>query len=82
MRYLFKTLSANVYPLDIGFKLLAGLQGIVLLNGTEFDAQNWSARASSANLDDEFYAAVGRPERAIVRGHVQTYQEANNLKKR
>lgn len=65
--------KANIHPLDISFKL-AEHHGIVLLNGSGFDAPNWSARVSFANLDDESYEAIGRSVRAIARGYVQAYQ--------
>ena len=65
----------NIHPLDISFKL-AELHGIVLLNGSGFDAPNWSARVSFANLDDEAYDAIGRAVRSVARGYVQAYQAA------
>ena len=52
-------LKENVHPLDIPFKL-AQDHGIVLLNGSGFEAPNWSARVSFANLDDDAYEAIGR----------------------
>ncbi len=68
-------LKENIHPLDIAFKL-AQDHGIVLLNGSGFDAPNWSARVSFANLDDDAYAAIGRAVRAVARGYVQTYRAA------
>ncbi len=68
-------LKANVHPLDISFKL-AQDHGIVLLNGSGFEAPNWSARVSFANLDDDAYMAIGRAIRAVARGYVQTYRAA------
>ncbi len=68
-------LKANVHPLDIAFKLAQG-HGIVLLNGSGFQAPNWSARVSFANLNEEDYAAIGRAVRAIAAGYVQTYEAA------
>ncbi|PCF96421.1 hypothetical protein [Vreelandella nigrificans] len=65
--------KANIHPLDISFKL-AEHHGIVLLKSSGFDALNWSARVSFANLDDESYAAIGRSVRAIASGYVQAYQ--------
>lgn len=55
---------------------LAELHGIVLLNGSGFDAPNWSARVSFANLDDEAYDAIGRAVRSVARGYVQAYKAA------
>ncbi len=66
-------IKANVHPLDIPFKL-AQDHGIVLLNGGGFDAPNWSARVSFANLDDPAYANIGRAVRAVARGYVQAYR--------
>jgi aspartate 4-decarboxylase len=65
----------NVHPLDISFKL-AEDHGIVLLNGSGFEAPNWSARVSFANLDDEAYSAIGRAVRAVARGYVQAFRAA------
>ncbi|MEM7076859.1 MAG: bifunctional aspartate transaminase/aspartate 4-decarboxylase [Pseudomonadota bacterium] len=60
----------NVHPLDISFKL-AERHGIVLLNGSGFDAPNWSVRVSFANLDDDAYAQIGRAVREVAEGYVQ-----------
>lgn len=69
----------NIHPLDIPFRL-AEDHGIVLLNGSGFDAPNWSARVSFANLNDDAYSQIGRAVRSVARGYVQTYQAANGLK--
>ncbi|OCP23134.1 MULTISPECIES: bifunctional aspartate transaminase/aspartate 4-decarboxylase [unclassified Ensifer] len=69
----------NIHPLDIPFRL-AEDHGIVLLNGSGFDAPNWSARVSFANLNDEAYSQIGRAVRSVARGYVQTYQAAKGLK--
>lgn len=63
----------NIHPLDISFKL-AQDHGIVLLNGSGFDAPGWSARVSFANLDDDAYEAIGRAVRSVARGYVQAYR--------
>ena len=63
----------NVHPLDIVFRL-AEDHGIVLLNGSGFDAPNWSVRVSFANLDDHVYDDIGRAVRAIARGYRQAYE--------
>lgn len=68
-------LKENVHPLDIAFKL-AQDHGIVLLNGSGFEAPNWSARVSFANLDDNAYENIGRAVRAVARGYVQAYRAA------
>lgn len=71
-------IKQNVHPLDIAFKL-AEDYGIVLLNGSGFDAPDWSARVSFANLPDEAYAQIGTAVRAVARGYVQSFRAANNL---
>lgn len=65
--------KANVHPLDIAFKL-AEDHGIVVLNGSGFEAPNWSVRVSFANLPDEAYDAIGRAMRAVARGYMQAYR--------
>lgn len=66
-------IKANVHPLDIAFKI-AEDHGIVLLNGSGFDAPDWSARVSFANLPDEAYERIGRAVRSVARGYVQAYR--------
>ena len=68
----------NVHPLDISFKL-AQDHGIVLLNGSGFDAPNWSARVSFANLDDSAYRQIGRAVRAVALGYVQAYRASKGM---
>ena len=63
----------NIHPLDIAFKL-AEDHGIVLLNGSGFEAPNWSVRVSFANLDDHVYDDIGRAVRAVARGYVQAFE--------
>ncbi|MFZ4287577.1 bifunctional aspartate transaminase/aspartate 4-decarboxylase [Variovorax sp. HJSM1_2] len=65
--------KANIHPLDIVFRL-AEDHGIVLLNGGGFEAPDWSARVSFANLDDEVYEQIGRAVRAVARGYFEAYQ--------
>jgi aspartate 4-decarboxylase len=65
----------NVHPLDIVFRL-AQDHGIVLLNGSGFDAPDWSVRVSFANLDDHVYDDIGRAVRAVARGYVQAFEAA------
>lgn len=66
-------IKENVHPLDISFKL-AQMHGIVLLNGSGFDAPDWSARVSFANLDDSAYRQIGRAVRVVAQGYVQAYR--------
>jgi aspartate 4-decarboxylase len=65
----------NVHPLDIVFRL-AQDHGIVLLNGSGFDAPDWSVRVSFANLDDHVYDDIGRAVREVARGYVQAFEAA------
>ncbi len=68
-------IKANVHPLDISFKI-AEDYGIVLLNGSGFDAPDWSARVSFANLPDQAYDVIGRAVRSVARGYVEAYRAA------
>jgi aspartate 4-decarboxylase len=68
-------IKANVHPLDIVFRL-AEDHGIVLLNGGGFEAPDWSARISFANLDEDVYEQIGRAVRAVARNYVDAYQRA------
>ncbi|MEM8630014.1 MAG: bifunctional aspartate transaminase/aspartate 4-decarboxylase [Pseudomonadota bacterium] len=70
-------IRANVHPLDISFKL-AQEHGIVLLNGSGFDAPDWSARVSFANLDDDAYAKIGEAVRALATQYVAAYHASKN----
>jgi aspartate 4-decarboxylase len=70
-------MKKNVHPLDIVFRL-AEDHGIVLLNGSGFDAPDWSVRVSFANLNDHVYDDIGRAVRAIARGYVQRWREATS----
>jgi aspartate 4-decarboxylase len=66
-------MKENVHPLDIVFRL-AEDHGIVLLNGSGFEAPDWSVRVSFANLDDHVYDDIGRAVRAVARGYRQAYE--------
>ncbi len=66
-------IKKNVHPLDIVFRL-AKEHGIVLLNGSGFDAPGWSARISFANLDDHVYDDIGRAVREIAKGYVKEFE--------
>jgi aspartate 4-decarboxylase len=65
--------KANVHPLDVVFQL-AEDHGIVLLNGGGFDAPDWSARVSFANLPDDVYQDIGRAVRAVARSYYMAFQ--------
>ncbi len=69
----------NVHPLDIVFRL-AEDHGIVLLNGGGFDAPDWSARISFANLDEDVYEKIGRAVRAVARGYVESFEREKGVK--
>jgi aspartate 4-decarboxylase len=66
-------MKENVHPLDIVFRL-AEDHGIVLLNGSGFEAPDWSVRVSFANLNDHVYDDIGRAVRAVARGYRQAYE--------
>ena len=70
-----KWVKDNIHPLDIVFRL-AEDHGIVLLNGSGFDAPDWSVRVSFANLNDDVYDDIGRAVRAVARNYAQAYQAA------
>jgi aspartate 4-decarboxylase len=73
-------LKKNVHPLDLAFRL-AEDRGIVLLNGSGFEAPDWSLRVSLANLDDEVYEEIGRGVRSIARGYRDAFEAAKRAKK-
>jgi len=73
-------LKKNVHPLDLAFRL-AEDRGIVLLNGSGFEAPNWSLRVSLANLDDEAYEEIGRGVRSIARGYRDAHEAAKRAEK-
>jgi len=70
--------KANIHPLDIVFRL-AEDHGIVLLNGGGFEAPDWSARISFANLDESVYEQIGRAVRAVARTYVDAYQRDTGI---
>lgn len=63
----------NVHPLDPVFKL-AEDHGIVLLNGSGFDAPAWSVRVSFANQPDHVYDDIGRAIRTVAAGYVAAFE--------
>lgn len=65
--------KTNVHPLDPVFKLAAD-HGIVLLNGSGFDAPPWSVRLSFANLPDHVYDDIGRAIRAVATGYRKAFE--------
>jgi aspartate 4-decarboxylase len=70
-------LKKNVHPLDLAFRV-AENHGVVLLNGSGFEAPDWSLRVSLANLPDDVYDDIGRAVRAVARG----YRDALEASKR
>ena len=68
-----KWMKENVHPLDIVFRL-AEDHGIVLLNGSGFEAPDWSVRVSFANLNEHVYDDLGRAVRAVARSYRQAYE--------
>jgi len=70
-----KWMKENVHPLDIVFRL-AEDHGIVLLNGSGFEAPDWSVRVSFANLNDHVYDDLGRAVRAVARSYRQAYESS------
>jgi aspartate 4-decarboxylase len=70
-------LKKHVHPLDLAFRL-AEDHGIVLLNGSGFDAPDWSLRVSLANLNDEVYEEIGRGVRSIARGYRDAYEASQH----
>jgi aspartate 4-decarboxylase len=69
-------LKKTVHPLDIAYRL-ANDHGLVLLNGSGFEAPNWSVRVSFANLPDDVYDDIGRGVRTIARGYRDAYEAAH-----
>jgi aspartate 4-decarboxylase len=65
-----KFMKANYHPLDLVYRL-AHDHAIVLLNGSGFDAPDWSVRISFANLPDDVYDDIGRAVRAVARSYVE-----------
>jgi aspartate 4-decarboxylase len=66
-------MKKNIHPLDIVFGL-AEDYGIVVLNGSGFQAPDWSCRISFANLEDHAYHDIGRALRSVARGYLQAYR--------
>jgi aspartate 4-decarboxylase len=67
-------MKENVHPLDIVFRL-AEDHGIVLLNGSGFEAPNWSVRVSFANLRSCLRRhRPGRARSAVAGAGVEGYR--------
>jgi aspartate 4-decarboxylase len=73
-------LKKNVHPLDLAFRL-AENHGIVLLNGSGFEAPDWSLRVSLANLGDDVYDDIGRGVRALARGDRAAFEASKKAPK-
>jgi len=71
-------MKKNVHPLDLVFRL-AEDHGIVLLNGSGFEAPSWSVRVSFANLNDDAYDDIGRACRAVARGYLQAFEASKGV---
>ena len=69
--------KANYEPVDIVFRL-AEQFSTVLLNGSGFDATDWSARVSLANLSDDAYEQIGKDLHAIAAQYVEEWEAAKN----
>lgn len=67
----------NIHPLDPVFRL-AEDHGIVLLNGSGFDAPAWSVRVSFANLPERSYDDIGRALRNVAEGYAAAYEATKN----
>ncbi len=70
-------IKENYHPLDIVYRLAAD-HSIVLLNGSGFDAPDWSVRISFANLPADAYENIGRALRAVARSYVEAYRFATS----
>ena len=68
-----RKLALDADPLDIVFRL-AEDHGIVPLNGSGFEALDWSVRVSFANFNDDVYGDIGRALRAVGRSDRQAYE--------
>jgi aspartate 4-decarboxylase len=66
-------LEKHYHPFDVLFAL-AERYSTVLLNGSGFEAPEWSVRVSLANLPDEAYAEIGKQLSAIVLGAYEAWQ--------
>jgi aspartate 4-decarboxylase len=65
----------NYHPLDPVYRLAVD-HAIVLLNGSGFDAPDWSLRISFANLQDDVYDDIGRAVLAVARAYAEAHRFA------
>ena len=63
-------MKEHYHPLDPVYRLAVD-HAIVLLNGSGFDAPDWSLRISFANLPDDVYDDIGRAIRAVARSYAE-----------
>jgi aspartate 4-decarboxylase len=68
-------MEENYHPLDPVYRLAAD-HAIVLLNGSGFEAPDWSLRISFANLPDDVYDDIGRAVLAVARSYAEAYRFA------
>jgi aspartate 4-decarboxylase len=66
-------LKKNVHALDLAFRL-AENHGVVLLNGSGFDAPDRSLRVPLANLAGDMYEDIGRGVRSLARGYRDAFE--------
>jgi aspartate 4-decarboxylase len=65
--------KATYEPVDIVFRL-AEQFSTVLLNGSGFDAPDWSARVSLANLTEADYEKIGQDLHAIASQYIEEWE--------
>ena len=70
---LVRFVKENYEPVDIVFRL-AEQFSTVLLNGSGFDATDWSARVSLANLNDEAYQQIGKDLHNVAAQYVEEWK--------
>jgi aspartate 4-decarboxylase len=68
-------MKEHYHPLDPVYRLAVD-HGIVLLNGSGFEAPDWSLRISFANLDDDVYDDIGRAIRAVAYSYAEAHRFA------
>lgn len=66
-------LKSNFEPLDFVLRL-AKETGIVVLNGSGFDAPDWSLRVSLANLNDSDYVTIGKHIGLMLNEYAQIWR--------
>lgn len=69
-----KYLEENFESIDFVVRL-AKETGVVVLNGSGFEAPNWSIRVSLANLNDKDYATIGKHIGMILNEYAQTWKQ-------